>query len=186
MLVSAMRKSKRKTSHTIFSQSKGFTLIEVVVVLSIIGLLATVAVPLYLGQHQKAEDGVAEATTRQAMEYAQSIYQSDGVFPDFSSSTIRTAANTYTGLTWSYTTNGTSSGNDNKEPIVITNVASDLQQIEICTYSPADSGGSGRYLCAFKNNTDPTPTTTQSFCRFSALPLNLTTPPLPDSNCPSW
>jgi type IV pilus assembly protein PilA len=59
----------------------GFSLVELLVVMLILGLLAAIAIPLYLNQVDKAEDADAKATTR-AAQTAIEVYatQHDGRF----------------------------------------------------------------------------------------------------------
>lgn len=46
---------------------KGFSLIELLVVALVIGLLAAIALPVFLGERDKAEDGEAKSLARQAV-----------------------------------------------------------------------------------------------------------------------
>jgi type IV pilus assembly protein PilA len=59
---------------------QGFTLIELMVVLLIIGILMAIAIPTYLGERNHAEDKAAQTTLRNALGTIDALYTQNGDF----------------------------------------------------------------------------------------------------------
>lgn len=90
----------------------GFTLIEVMVVVLVIGILLAVGVPTYLGARERAQDQSARATLRSAQTTAAVIYVDNGTFRDASVRNLRTAE---PGFTW----RGTNSASRDQDEISV-------------------------------------------------------------------
>jgi len=77
-----LKEHKNKSTKRIFKQAKAFTLLELLIVVSILGVAAAIAIPIYNQYKVKLDNAVAVTDIVRIQVVVESYYQANDVYPN--------------------------------------------------------------------------------------------------------